>query len=135
MKTRCRNCRKLIDYGQTYCEDCLNKITAKRNKEKAKNTSYAEKVIKTPEWKATRRKVILRDNGCCVLCLKRKFVENRGLQVHHIYKRVERIDLAYDMNNLVTLCRKCHEEVEKLPPLKQLELLGDFNKEEVNYLL
>lgn len=135
MKTRCRSCRKLTEYGNTYCEECSKKFIQEKNKEKRKNVSVAEKTLKTSIWKATRRKVILRDGGACVLCRKRHYAEYRNLQVHHIFKRVDRIDLAYDMNNLVSVCKRCHEELEKLEPVQQLELLGDFNKEEIHYLL
>ena len=126
MKTRCRRCRKLIDFKNTFCDDCKAIITKER-KTGLKNKNV-EATTKSSRWKSLRMKIIQRDK-CCVLCLKRGYIEYRGLQVHHLVKRVDDETLIYDPNNLVTVCRNCHEELEKLPLLEQKKLLGDFNKE------
>lgn len=126
MKTRCRQCRKLIEYGNTFCDDCKSKVTKERKKGlKDKNV---EATTKNSRWKALRLKIIQRDK-CCILCLRRGFIEYRTLQVHHLVKRVEDTSLIYEPSNLVTVCRECHEELEKLPLLEQKKLLGDFDKE------
>jgi 5-methylcytosine-specific restriction endonuclease McrA len=31
-----------------------------------------------------------------------------GEEVHHVIARAQRPDLMYDLNNLQTLCKKCH---------------------------
>lgn len=132
MKTRCRRCRVLIDYGNTYCDKCKS-ATIKANKEGLKN-KRVEATTKSGRWKAVRHKILLRDK-CCVLCFKRdKYVNIRNLQVHHIIKRVDDEALIYEPSNLVTLCRNCHEEVELLPIAQQRELLGDYQKE-IDYTL
>ncbi|GAA0071677.1 hypothetical protein UT300003_32020 [Clostridium sardiniense] len=126
MKTRCRQCRKLIDFGNTFCDECKSKITKERKKGlKDKNV---EATTKSTRWKALRSKIVQRDK-CCVLCLRRGFIEYRSLQVHHLVKRVDDNSLIYEPSNLVTVCRNCHEELEKLSLKEQKELLGDFNKE------
>ena len=127
MKTRCAKCKKLISYGQTYCEDCASKIT----KEKKKNMNFKEldNLLKRKEWIATRKKILLRDKGLCVLCFKNGVIEHRGLQVHHIVKRIDDMSLMYEPSNLVTVCRSCHEKLEKLPVDKQKALLGNFDKD------
>jgi len=38
-----------------------------------------------------------------------------GEEVHHIIPRCVRPDLMYDLDNLETLCRACHEEHHKKP--------------------
>lgn len=127
MKTRCVKCRKLIEYGNSYCEKCYSTLLKVR-KNSTKNKRI-ESTTKSAQWKAVRRQVLLRDK-CCVLCLKRRgYFELRTLQVHHIIKRVEDESLIYDPSNLVTLCRSCHEEMEKLSVSKQRELLGEYKKE------
>jgi len=123
MKTRCRNCTTLIDFGTTYCSKCKEKVKKQRKKYTTERTKEADKYTKTTTWQSLRREIILRDNSCCVLCFLRGKIEYRQLQVHHIIKRVDDITLAYERSNLVTLCRTCHEEVEKLPPQKQRKLL------------
>lgn len=135
MKTRCAGCRALIEYGNTYCDNCYkNKIEKNKQTQRAK-LKKADDTLKTPQWKATRSRVMERDNFCCRLCLLRNYVETRTLQVHHIHKRVDRPDLTFNESNLVTLCRTCHEEVEKLPPAKQLELLKLGDIEEIEFEL
>jgi 5-methylcytosine-specific restriction endonuclease McrA len=66
------------------------------------------KYINSPEWKALRKKVILRDKRKCQHC----GVQTR-LQVHHLtYER-----LGHEMlSDLITLCRDCHRIEHKLPP-------------------
>lgn len=128
MKTRCKICRKLIEFREHYCEQC-KKNYIKKSKESLKNKD-AEKSIKTSRWQSVRRQVLLRDK-CCILCFKRGYLEQRTLQVHHIIKRVDDLtgDNIYNTDNLVTLCRKCHEEVEKLSVDEQKKILGDYKKE------
>ena len=136
MKTRCRNCRTLIDYGKTYCSKCEEKVKKQRKQYTTEKVREADKYTKTATWQSLRKEIIIRDKGCCVLCLLRGKIEYRQLQVHHIVKRVDNLSLAYDRDNLVTLCRTCHEEVEKLSPEKQRELLKIKKpKEEISFLL
>lgn len=123
MKTRCRNCATKIDYGNTYCSKCEEKVKKQRKQYTTERVKEADKYTKTATWQSLRKEIIIRDKGCCVLCLLRGKIEYRQLQVHHIVKRVDNLSLAYDRDNLVTLCRTCHEEVEKLSPEKQRELL------------
>lgn len=137
MKTRCSNCRTLIDYGNTYCLRCKEKIKKQRKKYTTERVKEADKYTKTATWQSLRKEILIRDKGCCVLCLLRGKIEYRQLQVHHIVKRVDDITLAYERSNLVTLCRPCHEEVEKLTPYKQRELLKikQPEKQEISFLL
>lgn len=126
MKTRCRACRKLIEYGNTFCSECKSKVTKERKT--GLKRKDIEATTKDSRWKSVRMKVIQRDK-CCLLCLKRGYIEYRTLQVHHLIKRVDDVNLIYEPSNLVTLCRSCHEEMEKLPLVEQKKLLGDYNKE------
>lgn len=135
LKTRCKDCRTLIEYGNTYCDKCYKRFKEYRKKYTTEQNKKADKLLDRKIWKEVRRKVLFRDKGCCVLCLKRNIVEYRGLQVHHIVKRVDDATLAYDMNNLVTLCRTCHEEVEKLSVSDQKKLLGIEDKQEETHFL
>ena len=127
MKTRCAKCRKLIDYGNSYCDKCYSTIL--RDRKNSVKNKRVESTTKSAQWKAVREKVILRDK-CCLLCLKRRgYFELRALQVHHIIKRVEDESLIYDPSNLGTLCRSGHEEMEKLSVKEQRDLLGEYKKE------
>lgn len=136
MKTRCRRCRTLIDYGNTYCTNCTVKINKNRKENITIKTKEADAYTKTAIWQSLRMDIIRRDKGCCVLCLIRGIIEYKKLQVHHIIKRVDNLELAYEPSNLVTVCRTCHEEVEKLSPSEQRKLLKMEEVEErLHFLL
>lgn len=136
MKTRCRNCRVLINFGESYCKKCLDKIKKNKQLYKTERTLKADTLLKGSRWQSLRREIIRRDKGCCALCLIRGIIEYRGLQVHHIIKRTEDTKLAFEKNNLITVCRSCHEEVEKLSSEEQKNLFNMENKEEeIHFLL
>lgn len=85
--------------------------------------------IGSPEWKRTRKQILIRDGYACLKCGKRK-----DLQVNHIDARFDGGD--DNLDNLATLCQDCHREwhllVEshvawhvwlKLPPVAALVIL------------
>lgn len=131
MKTRCNKCRTLIEYGSSLCGECKTKYI--KDKKQGLKNKDAEKHIKSSRWKKVRQQILLRDK-CCILCFRRGRFEYRQLQVHHIIKRADDISLAYEPSNLVTLCRTCHEEVEKLSIEKQKQLLN-YNPKEIEFCL
>ena len=61
---------------------------------------YAE-YLKSPEWKAIRRRILARDRYRCALC-----PETKNLDVHH--RSYENI-FKEDDDDLIVLCRFCHE--------------------------
>ena len=135
MKTRCPRCRTKINYGDKYCDKC-NSTKTKENKETQKrNLKLADDKLKTTMWQSLRSEVMARDNFCCRLCLINSYVETRTLQVHHIHKRINRPDLTFNESNLVTLCRVCHEKVEKMKPSEQFELLKMEGIEDLEFSL
>lgn len=64
--------------------------------------NYSE-YISSVKWKATRKRILERDNNHCMLCHS----EER-LEVHH--NSYENLFNESD-DDLVTLCRECHERV------------------------
>lgn len=73
---------------------------------------------------------------CCLNCLReRNFIETRNLQVHHIVKRVDDYSKIYDVSNLITLCRTCHDEVEEMPVEVQKEIFKDFIEKDISFSL
>ena len=67
------------------------------------------------EWKRIRKDALQRDGGMCQDCMD-KFraglirKPRRAVMVHHIIPRSERPDLELVMDNLRSLCARCHEE-------------------------
>jgi len=74
------------------------------------NYDRADRAIyRDPRWKVVRFQAKQRDGWKCVEC---KAVGR--LEVHHI-KRVKAFpELAYDLNNLKTLCGACHARVTRI---------------------
>lgn len=71
----------------------------------------------TKAWKEKREEIRERDSYCCQLCIRglydpeRKY-ETEDLSVHHIIPIAEDWDSRLDNDNLITLCRKHHEQAE-----------------------
>jgi 5-methylcytosine-specific restriction enzyme A len=61
---------------------------------------------KSPRWKFARTAAKQRDNWKCVECGARG-----RLEVHHIKRVKHHPELAYDLENLKTLCVSCHAKV------------------------
>lgn len=57
------------------------------------------------EWKDAKLAALRRDN---FRCTNPNCGGTQNLDVHHIIPRAQRSDLALDLDNLVTLCKKCH---------------------------
>lgn len=57
-----------------------------------------------PRWKAARADCLARDGHACVEC----GAEDR-LEADHIIELATAPELAFDVDNLRTLCRPCHE--------------------------
>ena len=61
----------------------------------------------TPEWLALREQALARDRGLCVRCNREGFV-NSAEAVHHI-RHIRKGGDPWDIDNLQSLCRTCHE--------------------------
>lgn len=64
---------------------------------------------KSSNWTRLRKQALERDHYECQWCAaKGKTV--KATTVHHIVPADERPDIAYELDNLVSLCRTCHEQ-------------------------
>jgi 5-methylcytosine-specific restriction endonuclease McrA len=62
-----------------------------------------------PAYKQFRTEVLKRDKFTCQMC-KAKGKKVR-LHVHHIMKWASASSLRFDVDNGITLCRDCHEDI------------------------
>lgn len=73
------------------------------------------------EWVELRRQVRERDEYTCQLCGKDESEMDRQLDVHHLNRVRDSEDprkqVSSDPDELISLCRSCHRQVEKLAPL------------------
>jgi len=65
-------------------------------------------------WWRKKKKALERDNYTCQKCGSTDSVDNRRPDVHHIkpVREFENKEDAHFLENLITLCRSCHIEVE-----------------------
>lgn len=68
-------------------------------------------------WKRMRDKTRERDNNTCQVCGYEWEEGEMKLDVHHIIplKKFEKPEKANTLDNLITLCRECHNEWEGIP--------------------
>lgn len=53
-----------------------------------------------------------RDHYMCRVCFARGVINTIGLETHHIVPLTEDADLAYEDDNLITLCVGHHKEAD-----------------------
>lgn len=65
-------------------------------------------------WRKAKRKALDRDDGKCQICGKDKSDLGRNPPVHHItpIRTFDDLSKGHDLDNLITLCPKHHQEVE-----------------------
>ncbi|MCS4800064.1 HNH endonuclease [Staphylococcus aureus] len=74
---------------------------------------------KSKEWQTTRKRVLERDNYECQQCKRDGKLttydksKHKSLDVDHILSLQHHPEFAHDLNNLETLCIKCHNKKEK----------------------
>ena len=74
------------------------------------------KIRSARTWKKVKQLANERDGMMCVFCFAEGRINTQGLETHHIVPLHVDPARAYELENLVTLCRTHHEEAETLPP-------------------
>ena len=112
IKKLCPVCNKVIERKYPLCPECTVKMTSKRNK--AYNSVLRNKdhdaVYTDTRWSKVKPLVHIRDNDWCRLCFRNKALKNLQM-VHYIIEPEINMSLAYDPNNLISLCESCHQKV------------------------
>ena len=89
--------------------DILNgELDCEIQNEKSPEKIQHDKDLASPQWKRKREKVFERYGRQCVICGK-----THNLQIHHLVYRKGRHAWEYDVDELIPLCKKCHNEVHK----------------------
>jgi 5-methylcytosine-specific restriction enzyme A len=87
---------------KAYVYKKLRLLNLKKYKSDAKNLLY-----QSAEWKELRKKVMHRDNYMCTKCKTKNSITN-SLQVEHVKPKSIYPELMFDLNNVITLCKRCH---------------------------
>lgn len=83
------------------------------------NRSKRRKFYKSTAWLRKRKEIVERDNNECQKCKSKGLAtvgQNVALDVHHKVHLEDSWELRLNSDNLITLCRPCHnsEHPEKL---------------------
>ncbi len=70
---------------------------------------------KSITWKRARVMALQRDHYLCQECLKAGRM-TMATEVHHVRPLEDYPDLALDLDNLESLCRRCHERTKHRKP-------------------
>lgn len=118
-KCDCGNIKEVPNYdltsGETNSCGCLrhyNKIYFEvKTKEQHWNwkggiSGERECEMQTSKYKEWRKEVFKRDNFTCEFCGQKGY----KLNAHHIRNWADNKSLRTDVNNGITICKKCHEE-------------------------
>jgi len=68
----------------------------------------AEKFYLCGEWKEKRKYILERDHYECQKCRREQHLVRRATTVHHIKHLKVAPELAFDNENLESLCSECH---------------------------
>lgn len=110
MKKLCQYCGRIHDKKF----DCGRKPPRKRWARQIEEGSRQAEIRSTNQWTLKSLDIRERDHHLCQACLKLEHRLNyKSLSVHHIVPLAEDESLAFDDENLVTLCARHHEEAEK----------------------
>lgn len=102
--TRLERRKKISQALKKLYKDGIRKISGD-----SKNTSERHRLIGTIEYKLWRLAVFERDKYTCRVCNTKGGI----LHAHHIKEWAKHSELRFDINNGLTLCRKCHIEVHR----------------------
>lgn len=64
-------------------------------------------------WRRVRMQALKRDRFQCVWCREEGKLVTKRLEVDHIKELEQYPELAYELDNLRTLCRDCHNKRHK----------------------
>ena len=102
MLISCRYCGRIHDTRV----DCGKRPTRKRQVADAERGRY------TSRWRRKSAQIKSDAGGVCEYCLAHGIVRYGNLETHHIIPLIEQPDMLLNDENLIALCRSCHEQAE-----------------------
>lgn len=89
----------------------FNQKRAKKDKNRRKMTrEETEAFYNSPRWRRKQKAILRRDHYQCQLCKRYGRISEASI-VHHKLELAEYPELAMDDDNLVSVCRKCHNKL------------------------
>ena len=116
MLKACPYCGRMHMRNEGCCKKPAKKYKKKRNTNEFE--SKYNSFLSSFAWQKAREDTKVRDFYLCVICFakgrkdgKRKY-DPQPLEVHHIVPVKEDWDMRLKKDNLITLCKKHHEDAE-----------------------
>ena len=114
----CSRCKKLMPYGRPYCDECAPIVEAEREARKEKSRRESDRrynrkrdpkygsFYNSKDWRVLARVALQRDGYRCVKC------QAIASEVDHIIpiQTGEGWEKRLDLDNLQSLCVRCHNE-------------------------
>lgn len=97
----CANC------GRIHRGDCPNKT------DRLKKSTDVTKLRTCRRWDETRKLIYTRDHYLCRVCWEQGRISADRVEAHHIVPLSEEPELAYDIDNGITLCVKHHKAADR----------------------
>lgn len=120
MLKSCSYCGRIHPYDSVCPKQLSEQKTRKEAKERKKlekihtRLSPADRFRNTFGWRKKRYQIRNRDMNMCRYCfIVNHRIRTSPLSVHHIIPIELAYDKRFDDDNLITLCRECHELAEK----------------------
>jgi len=119
--SECRNCGEAFEFYPSnkkglYCPSCVSNGEVRWGEDNLEPFEGDGESEYGSEWRRISSKVRRRDNHTCQMCgvAQEEYRLEQALDVHHIkpIREFNNPKDAHTLDNLVTLCRKCHHEVE-----------------------
>lgn len=103
IKRLCTKCgRRYEGKVCVYCQQKYKKQYETKNKDKIS-------MLSTSRWKKLRKRIIDLDGGICMRCwLKYHVINSDNLEAHHIKSRENYPELAWEEDNIITVCKICN---------------------------
>ncbi|MCD7860109.1 MAG: HNH endonuclease [Firmicutes bacterium] len=102
---RLRSCKYC---GRVHSSDYRCAAAPKREKEPTEIT----RLRTCRRWDQTRQAAYARDHFLCRVCFAQGILQSEGLEAHHITPLREDAELAYDLDNIITLCTAHHKAAD-----------------------
>ena len=103
IKSVCKfpGCGSTTNNVNGYCPEHIDQV---KNRGQRQKYSKSSTLYNTATWRTLRQQILKRDRYQCQIC-----GSNYKLAVDHIQPHRDNLDLFLDPNNLITLCKVCHD--------------------------
>jgi len=130
IKLECENCKENFQVipsraDRKFCsENCFNEFLEGRERKNFQAENHPKwkggyNIPRGANWQAQRTSALKRDNYECQSCgiCNQEHKQKHGyeLDVHHItpHRKFDNKKKANELSNLITLCRRCHIDIEE----------------------